>query len=103
MTIRKIGLATLTAVAALALVLGSAGESEAAKKKAKAKGASVSAACWLTTGPVCATKGKQKFTYASACYAANDGATNASKGACKVAKKGGGKKKAAAKPAKKKG
>jgi hypothetical protein len=47
-------------------------------------------------GPVCATKGGQKFTYNNACFAAQDGAKSAKAGECKAAK-GGGKKKAAKK------
>jgi hypothetical protein len=43
-------------------------------------------------GQVCATKGGMKFTYFNACYAAKDGATSATPGACKAAKGGGGKK-----------
>ena len=99
MTLKKFGLVALSTVAAAAFVLGTTGASEAAKKKAKA--AATSPTCWMTQGPVCATKGGKRFTYVSACYAANDGASGASKGACKVSK-GGGKKKMAAKPAAKK-
>lgn len=96
MTLQKIGFVALTTVAAAAFVLGTTGTSDAAKRKAKA--AATSPTCWMSSGPVCATKGGKRFTYVSACYAANDGAMGASKGACKVSK-GGKKKMAAKKPA----
>jgi hypothetical protein len=101
MTLKKLGLVTLTAAAAALFVLGTTGASEAAKKKAAPK---VSPICMTEAKPVCATKGGKRFTYVNACYAGNDGATVVSKKACPApkAKKGGGKKKAAKKGAKKK-
>jgi len=96
MTIRNLAYTAIVGMAAVAFVIGSAVPSEAAKKKkaAAAPPPPPSPTCWM--GPesaVCASKGGMKFTYASACYAANDGATGAKAGACKAAKAGGGKKK----------
>jgi hypothetical protein len=101
MKIRKLAYATFVAVAAVAFVIGSAVPSEAAKKKKKAAAAAPPASaqqwptCWgAPYGPVCATKGGQKFSYINACYAMKDQATAAKAGACKEAKAGGKKKKA---------
>ena len=98
MTIRNLAYTALVGAAAVAFVIGSAVPSEAAKKKkAAAAPPPQPASClMLPEGPVCATKGGMKFTYASACYAAKDGATGAKPGACKAAKaakSGSGKKK----------
>ena len=96
MTIKKLAYATVVAVAAVAFVIGSAVPSEAAKKKKAAAAAPPppqQPTCLLNPpGQVCATKGGMKFTYFNACYAAKDGATSATPGACKAAKGGGGKK-----------
>lgn len=99
MTIRNVAYTALLGVAAVAFVIGSAVPSEAAKKKkAAAAPAPQYVSCVGTApGPVCATKGGLKFTYNNACFAAQDGAKSAKAGACKEAKKGGGKKKAAKK------
>jgi len=100
MKIRNIAYAAIVGAAAVALVIGSAVPSEAAKKKkaAAAPPPPPPVSCFGTApGPVCATKGGQKFTYFNSCYAAKDGATGAKPGECKAAKKGGGKKKAAKK------
>ena len=101
MTIRNVAYTALVGAAAIAFIIGSAVPSEAAKKKkAAAAPAPQPVSCLVAAqGPVCATKGGQKFTYFSACYAAKDGATSAKAGACKEAKakKGGGKKMKAAK------
>jgi hypothetical protein len=101
MTIRNIAYTALVGAAAVAFIIGSAVPSEAAKKKkAAAPPAPQPVTCLGSApGPVCATKGGQKFTYNNACFAAQDGAKSAKAGACKEAKakKGGGKKKAAAK------
>jgi hypothetical protein len=48
---------------------------------------------------VCATKGDQKFTYNSACWASKDGAKAATPGACKEAKAASAKKKSKKKKA----
>ena len=95
MNIKKLAYATFVAAAAVAFVIGSAVPSEAAKKKkAAAAPPAPQPTCLVTTpGPVCATKGGQKFNYFNSCYAANDQATAARPGACKAAKAGGGKKK----------
>jgi hypothetical protein len=102
MTIRNVAYTALLGAVAVAFIIGSAVPSEAAKKK---KAAAAPAPQPMITclgsapGPVCATKGGQKFTYNNACFAAQDGAKSAKAGACKEAKagKGGGKKKAAKK------
>ncbi len=96
MNIKKLAYATFVAAAAVAFVIGSAVPSEAAKKKkaAAAPPAPQQATCFVTApGPVCATKGGQKFTYFNSCYAMKDQATAARPGACKAAKGGGGGKK----------
>ena len=100
--------AALVAAIATAFILGSSGLSEAVKKKKAAMTAAPAPTgpCFLTAhSPVCATKGKIKFSYANACYAAADGAKAASAGECKVkkaGKKGGAMKKAKKLPMKKK-
>jgi hypothetical protein len=103
MKLKDIGYVALMTVAATAFVLGTAGSSEAAKKKAEAAPPPV--ACFGPEQRVCAVKGGMKYTYASACIAAKDGAKVVSQKACpvKAAKKGGKKKakKAAKKPTKK--
>ncbi len=88
-------LAIISAISA-ALVFGTAGISQAKKKKEMAKAPEYEAMCFGGT-PVCAVKGGMKFTYASSCFAGNDGATVVSDKACpeKPAKT------AMAKPAKK--
>jgi hypothetical protein len=101
MTIRNVAYTAFLGAAAIAFIIGSAVPSEAAKKKkAAAAPAPQPVSCLGSApGPVCATKGGQKFTYINACFAAQDGAKSAKAGACKEAKagKGGGKKKAAKK------
>lgn len=99
MTIRNVAYTALLGIAAVAFIIGSAVPSEAAKKKkaAAAPPPPPPVSCLGSApGPVCATKGGQKFTYNNACFAAKDGAKSAKAGACKEpkAKKGGGKKKA---------
>ncbi len=106
MKLRNFGYAAVLAVTAAAFVIGSAVPSDAKAKKKKAEAAPPPATCLLvTSGPVCATKGGMKFTYANSCYAAKDGAKVASDKACpaKAAAKAGkkkGDKKAAKKPMK---
>jgi hypothetical protein len=102
MKLKNLGYAALVTVATAAFVLGTAGTSEAAKKKAAAKPAT-QPMCQLASGPVCATRGGNKFTYANACFAGNDGAMVVSKKACPPAKamKKGGKKKSKKAKAKK--
>ena len=95
MTIRNVAYTALLGIAAVAFIIGSAVPSEAAKKKkaAAAPPPPPPAACWGTPpGPVCATKGGQKFNYFNSCYAAQDQAKGAKPGACKAAKVGGKKK-----------
>jgi hypothetical protein len=99
MKIKNLAYAALVGVAAVAIVIGSAVPSEAAKKKKAAAAPPPPAQQWPTCwgapyGPVCATKGGQKFTYVNSCYAMKDQATSAKPGACKAAKAGGKKKKA---------
>ena len=96
MKLRTIGYALLIAVTAVAFAIGSASTGEAKGRK-KAAAAPPPPPAWCMFGqeqPVCATKGKQKITYATACFAAKDGATVVSSKACavKAAKKGKGKK-----------
>src|SRR5262245_11569368 len=88
-------LAYATFVAAAAFVIGSAVPSEAAKKKKAAAAAPPpppQVICTAPPGAVCATKGDQKFTYNSACWAAKDGAKDAKPGECKAAKTASAKK-----------
>ena len=98
MKIKNLAYAALVGVAAVAIVIGSAVPSEAAKKKKAAAAPPPPPAqqwptCWgAPYGPVCATKGGQKFTYVNSCYAMKDQATSAKPGACKAAKAGGKKK-----------
>ena len=104
MKLRTVAYAALIAVTGLAFAIGSATTSEAAKKK-KAAAAPPPPPAWCpftAPQPVCAARGKEKFTYADACFAAKDGAKVVSNGACgtKAAKKGG-KKKSKKKAAKK--
>jgi hypothetical protein len=103
---KRIGYAALIAVSAVVFVIGSSATSEAAKKKkAAAAPPPPPAWCMFYQQPVCAAKGKQKITYANACFAAKDGAKVVSQKACAVkkAKKAKKTKKAMKKPAKKKG
>jgi hypothetical protein len=97
MNIKKFAYATFVAAATVAFVIGSALPSEAAKKKkaaAAAPPAMQPATCFVTApGPVCATKGGQKFTDHNSCYAMKDQASAARPGACKAASGGGGGKK----------
>ena len=104
MIFKNIGYAALIATTAAAFVIGSAGISEAKGKKKAAPAPKVSASCMFTAPKaVCATKGKQSFTYRNACWAGNDGAIVKSQKACKGSKAmKGGKKKAAKKAGKKK-
>jgi hypothetical protein len=96
MKLRTIGYALLIAVTAVAFSIGSATTGEAkGKKRAAAAPPPPPAWCPFTAAqPVCAVKGKQKFTYNDACFAAKDGAKVVSNKACavKAAKKGKGKK-----------
>ncbi len=93
MTFTKLGLVAATAAAAL-FVVGSTG-AEAAKK---AKTMAPEPVCmWEPTSPVCAIKGGKRATYASKCFAANDGAWVVSNKACGKGGSGGGKKAAAKK------
>jgi hypothetical protein len=96
MKLRNIGYAAFIAATAAAFVIGSGGPSEAKGKKKEAAPPPV--ICFNTTGQVCGERGGKKYTYASACWAAKDGAKVVSGKACpapKAAKqhKKGGKKK----------
>ena len=102
MKFKNLAYATFVAAAAVAFVIGSAVPSEAAKKKAAAAPpAPPQVVCAGGPAPVCATKGDQKFTYNSACWAAKDGAKGAKPGACPAPKAAaaGGKKKSKKKKA----
>lgn len=82
--LQKTGYAVLVAAVSAAFVLAAASSSEAAKKKkAAAKPpAPIQVICLNAGGPVCASKGGQKFTYANSCYAEKDGAKVSSSKAC---------------------
>jgi len=88
MKLKNIGYAAVMAIAAAAFVIGSAGPSEAKHKKKMAEApAPTPVLCMPGSGkPVCGTRGGMKFTYASACYAAKDGAKVISSKACPAAK-----------------
>lgn len=103
MKLKTIAYAALIAVAATAFVAGSGGPSEAKGKKKMAAPPLDPGPCLMIAGPVCGAKGGMKFNYANACYAAKDGASVVSKGACPTAKAHMKHKKAKkmAKPAKK--
>ena len=105
MKLKNIGYAFFIAASAAAFVIGSGGPSEAKAKK-MAPPPPHPGPCFEIAAPVCGVKGGMKFTYANACFAAQDGAKVVSQGACPAKKamkhhKKAGKKKAA-KPAKKK-
>ena len=96
MKLKNLAYATFVAATAVAFVIGSAVPSEAAKKKKEAAAAPPpppQVVCTSPPGAVCATKGDQKFTYNSACWAAKDGAKGAKPGECKAAKTASAKKK----------
>jgi hypothetical protein len=99
--LKTCGYAAIAIAFSAAIVLGSADMSQAAKKKKEVAKAPEHHAMCLGGTPVCATKGGMKMTYASACYAANDGATVVSDKAC-AEKKMKMKKSAMKKPMKKK-
>jgi len=103
MKLKTIAYAAFIAIAAGAFVIGSGGVSEAKGKKKMAAPPPDPGPCFMIAAPVCGAKGGMKFTYNNACYAAKDGASVVSKGACAPAKahKKGKKAKKAAKPAKK--
>jgi hypothetical protein len=103
MKLRNIGYAAFIAAMAAAFVIGSGGPSEAKGKKKEAAPPPV--ICFGMYQPVCAVKGGTKYTYASACWAAKEGAKVVSDKACpapKAVKAGKPAKKKAGKPAKKK-
>lgn len=101
MKFKTIAYATLIAAASAAFVIGSGGTSEA---KGKKMAAPPPGPCFEIAAPVCGAKGGMKFTYASSCFAARDGASVVSKGACHAPKahKKHKKAKKMAKPEKKK-
>ena len=81
---KKLGYAALVAITAVAFVIGSAATGEAKAKKKKAAPPPLAPWCALIEQPVCALKGKQKFTYFNACFATMDGAKSVSQKACPV-------------------
>ena len=82
MKFKTIAYAALIAAASAAFVIGSGGSSEAKGKKKMAAAPPEPGPCFIMGGPVCGAKGGMKFTYANSCYAAKDGASVVSKGAC---------------------
>jgi hypothetical protein len=84
--LKNIGHAALIAVTAVAFVIGSAVPGDAKGKKKKAEAAPKTGVCIMVPGPVCATKGGMKFTYANSCYASYDGAKVVSNKACPAPK-----------------
>ena len=87
MKLKNIGYAFVVALTAAAFIVGSAGSSEAkSKKKAAAKPVTSPSCLFTAPSPVCATKGKQSFTYRNACIAGNDGAVVTAQKACAPAK-----------------
>lgn len=99
MKLKTIAYATFIAAAAGAFAIGASSPSEAKAKKMAAPPPQPGP-CFELYAPVCGAKGGMKFTYANACFAAKDGASVVSKGACPTAK-AHKKHKKAAKPAKK--
>jgi len=88
--LQKTGYALLVAAVSAAFMLAAASSSEAAKKKAAAMpapGSMEPLGCAMSGGPVCATRGGMKFTYANSCYAQHDGAKVSSSKACSGGKK----------------
>jgi hypothetical protein len=102
MKLKNIAYSAFIAAAAAAFVIGSGGTSEAKGKKMAAP-PPAPGLCFEVYAPVCGVKGGMKFTYANSCYAAKDGASVVSKGACHAPKahKKHMKAKKAAEPAKK--
>ena len=104
--LKKFGYTALIVAATFAFALGASGSSEAKGKKMAAPPPAQPQPCMGSYEPVCGSLKGQKFTYANACSAYKDGASVASKGACKAMKAAKGKKhhakkKAMKKPAKK--
>ena len=87
MQLKTIGYALLIVGTATVVALGSASPSFAAKKKMEAATAEPTPFCFQEQKAVCATRGGQSYTYASACFAEKDGAKVVREGACKPAKK----------------
>jgi hypothetical protein len=96
MKLRNIGYAAFIAAMAAAFVIGSGGPSDAKGKK-KMEAAPPPVICFGMGSQVCAVKGGNKYTYASACWAAKEGAKVVSDKACPAPKA-----MKAGKPAKKK-
>jgi hypothetical protein len=96
---KKTASIALVAAVAAAFMFASVGVSEAKGKKKKMAAPAKSPICMQASAPVCATRGGMKFTYANACFAANDGATKIKASACKPPKKVKKAKKAKAKKA----
>jgi len=86
MKFKTVAYAALIAAASAAFVIGSGGPSDAKAKKKMAAPPPEPGPCFMIAGPVCGAKGGMKFNYANACYAAKDGASVVSQGACPKAK-----------------
>ena len=104
MKLRSLGYAAVVAATAAAFVIGSVNVGEAKSKKKAAAAPPPPGLCFAPEKRVCAVKGGMKFTYASACIAAKDGAKVVSQKACPAPKAAKAKKakKAKAKKAAKK-
>ena len=87
MQLKTIAYALLIAGTATVVAVGTASPSFAAKKKAKVAAEEPTPLCFQAQKAVCAARGGQKFTYASACFAMKDGATIVGDGACGAKKK----------------
>ena len=99
---KKFAYAACVVAAAFVIAIASASTGEAKAKKKAAAAAPLPPTCWGTAAaPVCASRGKLKFTYINSCYAGKDGAKVVSQKACPV-KKAKKAKKAKKKAAKKK-
>jgi hypothetical protein len=83
MKLKTIGYAAVLGAIAVTFAIGSGGTSLAKTKKAAAQ---QQGSCNMEPKQVCGAKGGMKITYASGCYAVNDGAKVVSQGACKAGK-----------------
>jgi len=88
-------------IAGTAAVVATSPSFAAKKKMEKSYADQATPMCLQPQKAVCGSKGGQKYTYASACFAIKDGAKVLGDGACKTAKKMSHKKMSMKKPMKK--